>query len=130
MSIADFCRAFRSHWQAFAEYFWPESPAAHPGAERARLTEELQRRYQHLLRRRRKIGQLRARLEEQERAGIRLTARVQGHVGKAAGQDAWDAALDLDRLRHATQRTRDRLEHHERAYERQRLQFERRKQQL
>ena len=40
------------------------------------------------------------------------------------------AALDLDRLRHAAGRTRERLRRQELAYERQRLHFERRKQQL
>jgi hypothetical protein len=129
MSIAKLCQTFRTHWEAWTHYFWPESATLRVQAERARLTEELRRRYQRLLRRRRKIERLRDRLEVQERAGIRLTARVQACVGKADGQDAWDAALDLDRLRRAAGRTRQRLRRQELAYERQRLHFERRKQQ-
>ena len=130
MSIAKLCQTFRTHWEVWNLYFWRESTTPRLRAERARLTEELRRRYQRLLRRRRKIERLRDRLEVQERAGIRLTARVQACVGKADGQDAWDAALDLDRLRRAAGRTRQRLRRQELAYERQRLHFGRRKQQL
>jgi hypothetical protein len=129
MSIAKLCQTFRTHWEALTHYFWPECPTLRAQTERARLAEELRRRYQRMLRRRRKIERLRARLEEQERAGIRLTARVQACLGKADGHNAWDAALDLDRLRRAADRTRERLRRQELVYERQRLHFERGKQQ-
>jgi hypothetical protein len=128
MSLDDFCQAFRSRWQACTEYFWPEGPALRAQAAGARLAEDLRRRYQRLLRRRRRIAQLRARLEGQERDITRVTGRVQACVSRADGANAWDAALTLDRLRRAAERTRARLRHHEGAYERQRLDFERGKQ--
>ena len=45
MSIAELCQAFRTHWEAWNLYFWRESTAQRLQAERARLTEELRRRY-------------------------------------------------------------------------------------
>jgi hypothetical protein len=127
MVIAELCRDLRSHWLALSHYLWPETPREQAQADQARLTEELRRRRHGLVRRRRQIEQLQADLARLEREAARLTAQVRHPPGRA-DEAAWQAALSLDRLRRACTLTRARLEHHEAAYERQRLRFQVRKQ--
>src|SRR5262245_56496004 len=65
MSVAAFCQAVRSRWQALAEYVWPPTPEQRLAAEIDRRARELARRYRRLVARRRKIEALRDRLAEQ-----------------------------------------------------------------
>ena len=109
MSVAAFCRAVRSQWQALAQLVWPEGPEQRTQAEVARLTEELYGRYRRLVLRRHRIEQLRDRLARQER--------------ELAGEPCGPA----EHLRAALERNRARLAEHESAYARQRQAFLRRK---
>jgi hypothetical protein len=67
MSLAEFCRSVRSHWQAIVRQLWPESPHARLQAEARRLDAELRHCYEGLLRLRRRIEGLRARLDKVRR---------------------------------------------------------------
>src|SRR5262245_40420380 len=67
MSVAAFCQAVQSHWQALTQYVWPASPEQRVQEEIARRTADLVRRYRRLVQRRRRIEALRDRLTRQER---------------------------------------------------------------
>jgi hypothetical protein len=102
MTVATFCQIVKTQWDSLSSLLWPTSVEQLTSAEVARLTDDLEGRYIRLIRRRRKIEQLRDRLSGLERA------------------ESWaggDAAL------RAIERNRARLADHEELYERQRLAF-------
>lgn len=107
MTVAAFCRIVQTRWESLSSLLWPTSVEQLTRAEVARLTDELEDRYIRLIRRRRKIEQLRDRLSGLERA------------------EAWAGG---DAILRAIERNRTRLADHEELYERQRLAFLRAKQ--
>ena len=129
MSVEDLRQVILLRWQTFTRYFWPDSPRAQLEAELARLTDELQRRYLRLVRRRCRIEQLCCRLGRQERRATLLGARMQDWLALSEGGRAWETSLALERQQQLIESTRERLLEQEAAYQRQRLAFERRKEQ-
>jgi hypothetical protein len=123
MSVAAFCRCVRSRWYTLARLLWGEGPGQRTRAELARLDAELTRRHARLVRRRCRIEQLRDALRQQQRRIEQLTAEVGACVGQST-ESAWNLDLALADLRDGAERLRSRLDHHEQAYERQRLRLE------
>ena len=124
MSVAAFCRCVRSRWYTLARLLWGEGSGARTRAELARLDTELARRHARLVRRRCRIEQLRDTLRQQEQRIEQLTTGVVTGVGQST-ESAQDLDLALGSLRDGAERIRSRLDHHEQAYERQRLRLER-----
>jgi hypothetical protein len=129
MSVEALRQALLLRWQTFTRYFWPDGPRAQLEAELARLTQELQQRYLRMVRRRCRIEQLRGRLERQERRAALLAARMQNWLALSEGGRAWETSLALERQQQLIESTRQRVLEQESIYQRQRLAFERRKEQ-
>ena len=105
MSVTVFYRLVRSQWQALTQLVWPADVEQLTQSEIARLTDELEGRYARLVRRRRKVEQLRDRLAALERAEPEPPSMSEHPLGRAI------------------ERNRARLAEHEEAYERQRRAF-------
>ncbi|MFO0845491.1 MAG: hypothetical protein U0797_24420 [Gemmataceae bacterium] len=99
MTLTAFYRIVQSRWDSLSQKLWPRDVEQLCRAEIARLTDELEGRYARLVRRRRKIEQVRDRLAGLERADLGL-----------AGEDSAVRAIE---------RNRDRLAELEEGYDRQ-----------
>ena len=67
MSVLDLCRNVRSQWVAFSRMVWPEDSRQLTQATLDELTDDLARRYDRLLARRRRIESARDQLARLER---------------------------------------------------------------
>jgi hypothetical protein len=129
MSVAEFCQTVRSRWQAFTRLLWPETARGRLDAEIRCRDDELRRRYEALLRRRRHIERLRGRLDKDQRRAAALDVEVQRCVAAGEPDKGYPPALALYQLRQRIERRQRRLAGHERKYRRQRAAFDRRKRQ-
>lgn len=105
MSVTAFCQLVQARWHALTEAVWPPSAEQLAHAEIARLTAELERRYQKLVARSRKIEELRARLAQQAThhvAHARNQRKLAAHEARYAQQRR--AYLQRKRLRLALAR--------------------------
>jgi hypothetical protein len=126
MSISTFWLAFRTGWQQLAGQLWPPTPQQEIRDALAELDAELAERYRRLIERQRTIDELRDRLAQQERRMVELNRLLDGAVPPES--TPLELAVDLDRVRRAAWRTRERLLAREQGYLRARAAFDRRKQ--
>jgi hypothetical protein len=85
MSLTDLWQAARAQWHDLTQRLWPDSPEERTCAEIERLTADLSRRYQRLVRLRCRIERLRDRLAHQPRGAGRL-ARLEERYQAACRQ--------------------------------------------
>jgi hypothetical protein len=123
--IAAFWQTVRESWQDLSRQLWPPTPEQQTRDALAELDAELAWRYRRLVQRQCKLGQLRDRLAQHERRVADLSALLA--TGVPPGETPLEVALDLDRIRRATDRARQLLHAGEAAYRRARASFDRRK---
>jgi hypothetical protein len=125
MTVSTFWQAVRTGWQQLAGQLWPPTPEQAKRDALAELDAELAARYRRLIERQRSVDQLRDRLAQQERRAAELARLLDGAVPPES--NPLEVAVDLERVRRAAGRTRERLLARERGYLRARAAFDRRK---
>jgi hypothetical protein len=127
MALAAFCQAVRSRWHTLTQLVWPSTPEELARAEIQHRRDELALFYQKLLQRRSRIEQVRDRLAAQQRHIEKLSSLA---ASGTAADGAAEPSPILQCSHRALQRYRDRLLRLEKAYERRRHLFHRKKQLL
>ena len=123
--IAALWQTVRDSWQDLSRQLWPPTVEQQTRDALAELDAELAWRYRRLVQRQCKLEQLRDRLAQHERRVADLSVLLAASV--PPGQDPLEVALDLDRARRATDRTRQLLQAGEGSYRQARAAFDRRK---
>jgi len=128
MSLAAWHRHLQSSLQAFSHWLWPPSPERLGQLQEAALAKELQSMHQRLVRIRQRLEHWRGRLGPLDREEQRQTLAVQRLAQEGKEQEAYLAALALERLRKKQTRLNDRLQRGEARYQEQQVRFQKVKQ--
>jgi len=124
MSLAAWQQNLQSSLRALSHWLWPPSPERRGQLQEAALTKELQRRHQRLVRLRQRLEHWRGRLEPLAREEQRQSLAVQRLVEEGKEQEAYLAALILERLRKKQARLNDRLQRGEARYQELQVRFQ------
>jgi len=119
MALDDLFFAFQSFVEQLRDGFCPEAVARQQEEDVKQLKRESQERCHQLFRQRRDVEKMRQRVAEQEKQAASLPLQIEAHVLAGDKKNAWQAAMELDRVRNNLAIDRERLRHFEQVYDEQ-----------